>query len=433
MWLHTVISHLHADLRSNSERGVLARATGITAGLKIGATLLAFAASLIYARALGPYEYGLYAYVIAWTTVLAIPASMGIPRYLVREGARQSGSIQWLCRWADARVLPAGLLAAGLLACAMYLSTATGAGWLFVIAAPLPLLANLANVRTSLLQTQGLFVRSQWPQLLLSSALMLAIMVGLWLWRGYLRSLDLIILMTLTGFVPLIVNEFQLRSTSGFINGSQPGQVQTRKALGFMWLGMLFMVNSRMDLIMLGALKGAESAGIYAIAMRMSEFVPFFMAAANTVISPRIASLYHQGDNIRLQRLIGGAASRVFYITLPVALGFTIFAEPLIHQLFGSAFSTGAVALQILTLAQLFNVFTGPTGIILSMTGHENTSTKAVGISATINIVLNAILIPIFDIKGAAIATGASMIVWNTLLWYWVRRHLGLRPCAFGC
>ena len=431
MRLRTILNHMQTDLRSDTERGKLVRTAGITVGLKVGATLLAFAASLIYARALGPHDYGLYAYVIAWTSILAIPASLGLPRYLIREGTRQPGSLRWLCRWADTRILLTGLMLTCLLAGVAFIPAAR-ADWLFVIAAPLPLLNNLIGTRVALLQARGLFTRSQWPQLLFSPAIMLSVIAGLWLWQEQLSALDLITLMTLTTIAPLVINELQLRRSPGFHESNQPGSVQTRQALPFMWLGMLYLVNSRTDLIMLGTLKGAESAGVYAVATRMAELVPFFLVAANTVIAPRIAQLYQQGDLALLQRLVSGASSRVFYLTLPVALLFVFFSKPLMHNLFGPAFDTGFIVLQILALAQLFNVLAGPSGIILNMTGHENISAAGVGISAVVNIVLNAVLIPFFDINGAAIATGVSIIVWNIILWYWIRRRLGIRPSVFG-
>lgn len=95
--LHT----LRADLKPDTERGRLVRSTGVTAGLKIGSTLIAFGASLVYARALEPHGYGLYAYVIAWTALLTIPAGLGFPAYLVREGAKAPASLRWLLAWAD--------------------------------------------------------------------------------------------------------------------------------------------------------------------------------------------------------------------------------------------------------------------------------------------------------------------------------------------
>jgi hypothetical protein len=34
--------------------------------------------------------------------------------------------------------------------------------------------------------------------------------------------------------------------------------------------------------------------------------------------------------------------------------------------------------------------------------------------------------------NGSAIATAVSLVLFSGLQWYWVRRHLHLRPSAFG-
>ena len=51
-----------------------------------------------------------------------------------------------------------------------------------------------------------------------------------------------------------------------------------------------------------------------------------------------------------------------------------------------------------------------------------------VGTSVLLNIALNATLIPMYGIEGAAIATAISLVTWNLLLWCWVTYRLGLQP-----
>lgn len=427
---------LRADFRADTERGRLVRSAGVTAGLKIGATLIAFGASLVYARALKPHGYGLYAYVIAWTALLNIPTSLGLPAYLVREGAKTPSGLRRLRRWADVRILASGATAGVLLACAVFLPQAAGARWLFVVAAPLPLLNNLGDVRRSLLQALGRVAHGQWPFLILGPALMLAVLAGLWLWRGRLYPIELVAAMTGAALLPLMINQLQFRrATAG--SGGPRGEashppLRVRTALPFMWLGMLYLVNNRADLIMLGSLRGAHAAGIYAVASRAGELVIFFLIAANMVLSPRIARFYYEADHERLQRLLTAAVRRVFILSLPLALLFLVAARPLLSHLYGPAYAGGAIALQILAAAQLFNVMMGPTGNILNMTGHERWAMAGVGLSVGLNLALNGALIPFYGIEGAAIATGTSLVVWNILLWYWTRRYLDLRPSVFG-
>ncbi|MGH8426770.1 MAG: flippase [Gammaproteobacteria bacterium] len=419
-------------MSAGTQRGKLMRSAGVTAGLKLGATLLAFGASLIYARALEPHGYGLYAYVIAWAALLSIPAGLGFPSYLIREGAKAAKSLRWLCHWADVRVLASGVAAGILLACAVFLPQAAEARWLFVIAAPLPLLNNLSSVRRALLQSHGRVVRGQWPFLILGPAIMLAALAALWVWQGRLYPIQLVAAMTGSALIPLVVNEFQLRWVTRSTDNEKYPPARVRAALPFMWLGMLYLVNNRVDLILLGTIKGAHDAGIYSIASRAAELVGFFMTAAVMVLAPRIARLYHDGEHALLQQLLSAATLRIFIFTAPIALLFIIAAHPLLHYLYGAAYTEGAAALQILSAAQLIALSSGPKGTVLNMTGHEKLTALGVGLSVVLNIALNAALIPFYGVAGAAIATGISMVLFNALLWYWVRHRLDLRTSAWG-
>lgn len=432
MNLRAIGSTLRADLNGGTERGKLIRSAGATAGLKLGATVLAFGASLLYARVLGPHGYGLYAYVVAWATLLTIPASLGLPQYLVREGAKSLGTLRQLCRWADRRILFSGLAAAVLMALALVLPQAAGARWLFVFAAPLPLLTSLGSARSALLQAANRIASSQWPAQILRPLVMLAALAILWVWKETLDPIDLIAVLTGATLLPLFANELQLRRLSRHHAEARRPPVRLRAALPFMWLTGLYLLNNRVDLVMLGTLKGAHDAGIYAVSARAAELVSFFLMSTTMVIAPRIALFRSNGDLRTLQRLITAAARRTLLVSLPLAGVLIVAARPLLSYLYGTTFTQGTIALQILAFGQLVSVAAGPTGTILNMGGYERLSTLGVGISAIVNIGLNSLLIPRYGIQGAAIATGTSLVVWNGLLWYWIRSRLRIRPTAIG-
>jgi O-antigen/teichoic acid export membrane protein len=423
---------LRADLSPYSERGRMVRSAGMTAALKVGATAIAFGASTLYARALGPHGYGLYAYVIAWAMLVTIPVTLGLPGYLVREGAKQPASTRWLRGWADRRVMVAGMLAAVAMACAYFLPQAAGARELFLVAAFLPLVNALQRTRTALLRARGEVARSQWPNWIAGPALMLAVLALLWGARGVLHPVDVVAAMLGAAILALAINEVQLRRTASGPRVPPPAAIDVRAALPFMWLGGLYLLNSRIDLIMIGSLKGAHDAGLYAIAARAAGLVPFIVTAANMTLQPRIARLYHAGDHALLQRMVTAAARRVLAASLPLALVLMVGAWWLLSYLYGAAFTPAARPLQILAAAQLVSLGFGSVGTILNMAGHERQSMKLLTLAVILNLVLNATLIPPFGIVGAAIATGASRVVAQMLLWVWLRRKLGIRSSAFG-
>lgn len=430
MRLNVLRKTIRADLDIGSERGKLVRSAGATAGLKIGSTLLAFGASLLYARVLGPHDYGLYAYVIAWATVLTIPASLGLPEYLVREESR-THRLCWLRRWADKRVLLSGLAAAALLCCAFFMPRAAGARWLFVIAAPLPLLNNLGAVRRAFLLAHGAIARSQWPVLLLGPLLTLMALALLWIGRGRLSSWEIVTATVGAAAIVAVISELQLNRIAAPISVDRDASIRIRAALPFMWLGMLYLLNSRIDLLMLGSIKGARAAGIYSVASRAAELVTFFLAAANMTLAPRVARLHQEGQHQLLQRLLTAAARRILALSIPIAVLFIVAAHPLLTLLYGTRYAQGAIVLQVLAAAQFVNVVAGSTGLILNMTGNERLTAIGVGASVVLNIILNAVLIPYYAVAGAAVATACSLVAWNILLWWWIRRRLGLQSTAF--
>jgi O-antigen/teichoic acid export membrane protein len=423
---------LRADLFSRGERGNLVRSAGATASINVGYILIGLGASLLYARLLGPHDYGLYAYVMACAQILIVPTSLGLPSYLVREGAKTPQSLAWLERWADRRVFVVGVVAAALLACGYFFPQAAGARLLFLIAAPLPLLTNLSSVRKALVQALGRVARSQWPQLLLAPGVALLAVLGLWLLRGGFTVQELMLVTVAATLLPILANGWQLRAATRGRTAEEPARVRIKAALPFMWLSAMYLVNARVDVIMLGSLRGAHDAGIYAIAVRAAELVPFLLTVANLTIAPRISKLYHAGDMATLQRLTSATAVRVLLATLPLALLLMIGAHFLLRFFYGAAFVEGANVIRILAVSQLLVVALGPVGVLLNMTDHANASAKAFGLGAVLNIILNAILIPFYGMEGSAVATGASTLLVCCIRWGMVRRRLALRPSFLG-
>lgn len=422
---------LWTDITDSGLRGQLVRSTAATGIVKFGSLGLAFIASLLYARTLGPSEYGAYAYVLAWAALLTIPGSLGLPQYLVREGAKVPTSWKPLLHWADRRVLMAGVTCGCMMAILSLLPGESGVSTLMLIAAPLPLFNALAGVRSGLLQAHSRIIASQWPSLLLSPVLTLLVLVALWLMSGELSAKSLVLVTTAVAFVPVLAGSLQLSSTPAAAAATR-ASTQVRSALPFMWLNALFLINNRTDLIMVGALRGAHDAGTYSVAARAAELVQFFLIVSNATIGPRIAAMHHSGEHQRLQRLITGTAQRLLLITLPIACVMVVGAPYLIELFYGPTFAGATIVLQVLAIGQLVTVLGGPVGILLNMTEYATLSARAFATSALVNILLNACLVPKFGGAGAAASTAISLFLCTLIRWHAVRHHLKIRPTALG-
>ncbi len=199
---------------------------------------------------------------------------------------------------------------------------------------------------------------------------------------------------------------------------------------GFFLLGILYILNSRIDIFLLGLLKGSEEVGVYNIVLKISETIAFGLVIVNFVVAPVIAKLFAQGEILQLQQLITRAAQMVFLFSFPLILLIFLFGQNVL-VFFGVDFLNSHEALLILCFGQIINILCGSVGTLLMMTGHQRFSLYALGISTVFNIVVNIILTPGYGVVGTAIATAGSLAIWNLLMYWFVRKKVKIYPAAF--
>lgn len=425
-------------------RAYLIQGAAWSFALKIAATGLAFVTSIILARVLGVEGYGIYAYAMALVGLLGIPASLGLPQLVLRNVAAYQARSEWglmrgLLRWANQAVL---LTSLGFGVIALLVSLAlrdhfnpTMLAAFFLALSTLPLVA-LNALRASTLRGLGYVALAQLPGSLIRPFSFLALVVVTYLLLGnrfnasWAVGVQVGAMAIALGFGILMM----MRHMPKEVNDTPPvydSRTWVGSALPFLLIGGMQLINNQTDIVMLGALQGAEAVGIYRVATRTAQLVVFVLGAASAVLQPTIAKLYAARDMQRLQRVATQSARVVLLVSVPVAIVLIVFGRWIL-VIFGQEFTKGATALAILSVGQLVNAGMGFVGILLSMTGHERDTARSVGIAAVVNVVLNAILIPVWGINGAATATATSLVVWNLILAVQVVRRLGIYPTAFA-
>ena len=91
-------------------------------------------------------------------------------------------------------------------------------------------------------------------------------------------------------------------------------------------------------------------------------------------------------------------------------------------------YALGYTTILILAFGQLFNVAVGSTGYILTMAKKESLVMISIVTGIIVNVLLNYFLVPIMHIEGAAIATSASIIVWNIMMLIFVKTKTKINP-----
>ena len=95
---------------------------------------------------------------------------------------------------------------------------------------------------------------------------------------------------------------------------------------------------------------------------------------------------------------------------------------------FGEGYEVASDVVVILSLTMLLATACGPVDSVLLMAGRSWLSLRNNAVALVVNVGLNVVLIPLYGIRGAAIAWSVAIVVRNLLPLVQVRRHLAMWP-----
>lgn len=439
----SVRRNVERALQGDGLRAFLIRGFLGSGALKVANAILALGVAIVLARALGPKGYGTYAFALSLTSLLAIPAQVGLPTLLVRQVARYQLREEWgllrglLSRANNTALVLSIVLAIGAALVAWltvddsYDEKIETLAWAFLM---VPLVA-LGNLRGATLRGLRKVVQGQLPEMLLRPAVLLLLAGGVFLLSGKeLSPPNAMMFNVLAAAIAFVIGIILLlRALPAQVRAATPDyetMAWIRSVLPLSFIAGMQVINREADIVMLGLLAGNEDVGIYRVAVQGAMLVSFTLTAINLVISPQITRLYQSGDLERLQLMVTWSTRVVLATALPVAVMLGLFGKPILTFMFGESYADGHLALAILCFGQVVNVAMGSVINLLNMTGHEQETAKGVLVAAVSNILLNFALIPLFGIEGAASATAISLIMWNVLLHRQVAKKVGINSSA---
>ena len=173
------------------------------------------------------------------------------------------------------------------------------------------------------------------------------------------------------------------------------------------------MLFNRMDVMMLGAFINPIAVSLYNVASRVNNYMEVPMNSLAQVIYPRIAERQKEGL-IEVSKLYEKSVALLFLISMPIAIFVFLFAEPIIIILAGQEYLEATIVLKLLVLAGLIKPWGRLFGITLDAIGQPVLNFKMLIVSLIFNISLNATLIPIMGLEGAAVAT--LLAIWITII-----------------
>ncbi|MEM1400825.1 MAG: flippase, partial [Pseudomonadota bacterium] len=196
----------------------------------------------------------------------------------------------------------------------------------------------------------------------------------------------------------------------------------------FILSGASMAVYVKIDVVMIQWLLTEYDVGQYVGAARISEAIYFVPGAITSALYPAIVNAKQKSVDLYKSRL-SNLYSFLFFASLAYAACLALLSGPIIQILLGQQYLEATSVLVLHVWASIF-VFLGYANSKWLLTeGLQIYFAANTAIGAVVNVLLNLILVPLYSIEGAAIATVISYAVsayLSMLIWPKTRENFYL-------
>lgn len=407
----------------------------------LGSTILC---SMALARALGPDEFGIYSYVFAIITLLALPSQVGIPTLLIRETAKAHAKSDWaalkgLWYWATSVIFTTSVLIIVIATISIMLGVKIqpqGDVWVIIFGLLLVPIIALGSARGAALQGLRHVVLGLTPDSVFRPMALSVFIIVVWGMHGSVTASQAMGLHVIAAFLAFVIGAYFLYKAGPIqLIGVKPDRSKEklwwRAVFPLAIVSGLQVVSNQIGILILGIYSTAPDVAFYKVATSAATMSIVGLQIVNMVMGPHIAKLHALGDSGSVQRFASISAIFCVATIAPMFLGFALYGQEIITIIYGLSYIRSYEPLIILVAGQVINAAYGIVGLLLGMTGYENQAARWLAVSTGVNVFFSFLLIPKFGSIGAALASALSLILWNVFFWMVARKEIGVDSSIF--
>ena len=183
----------------------------------------------------------------------------------------------------------------------------------------------------------------------------------------------------------------------------------------FIFSAILSTVYGQTDKIMLESMVGTEAVAYYSVSLTLAGAISIIPTALIEGFRPEIFTQKEKNIEVYRKRLRQLYCS-VFWICVAYCTLITLIARPLVMLLYGEKYMPAILSLSLIVWYTSFSYFGAINNIYMIAESKTKWVLITTLIGAALNVLLNALLIPLLDIRGAALASLVTQIFVNFIL-----------------
>lgn len=407
------------------------KSTVFNVGYKVLNVLFPLITSMYVSRILGPEGTGRVAYAQNILSYFLIFASVGIPTYGIKEIARNVGDrVKTSKSFSELFIINSitTTICIVVYIILVLLIPAFQSDQLVFFAVGISLFLNYLNIDWFYAGNEEyvyITVRSTIVKLLAIAALFV-----------FVRTRDDVVKYALVSSIGLSANYLL-----NIINARKRVQLSFQalefrkhlKPVAILLLTMLATdLYNQIDITMMGSTCTKAEIGYYSYAIKLIRIVTSIATAVSATMLPRLSQYYNDKERDRFGLFTNRVLSAVILLVVPCAAGVVLCSNNIILVLYGAEFQETIPLVRLLSPIILIISISYLCGsIVLTAINKEKYLLYATIAGACINITLNAILIPVYHGKGAAVASVIAELTVFVLHYLFSRKYVQYRFMTF--
>lgn len=396
---------------------------------------------LLYPKALSPAEFGLTRIFLSLALMLSQIADLGLRHVILRyfpyfknENRGHHGILFWVLILPIVGILIISAIYLGFepQLIEFYRDESRLFEKYFLLFIPLLIFNLYFEVLIKYMQAQLDTVKASFLQHVFLRLLMLILVISVWFgWVNFNQFM--ILFVAVYALLPLLIiiylasiRELYLKPDLGFIDLKKAREMLVYGGYT-MFGGLTTIIVGRIDTIMLGAMIDLSSSGIYSIAFYVGSVILIPRQSINRIAIPYISRSFMERDFKTISDIYTQSARNQLLAGLLLYIGIWANMQNLM-RIIPESYVYAAEVILVIGAARLFDMATGINGGIIKISKHFRFNVWANVILILLTFISNYLLIPIYGIMGAAMATSISILIYNVIKLIFVWFKMNMQP-----
>ena len=378
---------------------------------KVATLLGSFIVGIFVARYLGPEQYGLMSYVIAYVSIFQTLALFGMDNIEIREEAKNKEDRDAIIGTAFVLKVFLSLITMAVIAVMMTFSkTDTYTKWMIV-------LYSLSVIFNSFSVIRNYFTAIVWNEYVVKSEIFRTI-IGM-----VIKVFLLLVHASLSWFIASMMFDFVLLGGGYCLSYSKKidsmslwhfdkewAKVLLRQSFPLMLTTSAVIVYQRIDQVMLGDMLDNTAVGQFSVASKIVEMLVFVPSIICQTVMPILADIFKKDKTAYCFK-----AQRVMNVTVWLSILLSVVACLLSYYImlftFGKDFMSAIPILRVLSFKLIAVALSNAAGYLLIIEGLQDYAIFRDVLGCVVCVALNLVLIPVLGAVGSAIVAIVSNFV----------------------